>query len=78
MQNQFTGWTDVACQLAFIHGPIFSKHLNTFGKKNHSIMEARPTASKLSPLASQKFTSLEISSPGAPRVHPRFFRVTLG
>ena len=24
------------------------------------------------------FTSLEISSPGAPRVHPRFFRVTLG
>ena len=25
-----------------------------------------------------EFTSLEISNPGAPRVHPRFFRVTLG
>ena len=25
-----------------------------------------------------EFTSLEISSPGAPRVYPRFFRVTLG
>ena len=28
-------------------------------------------------LASE-FTSLEISSPGAPKVHPRFVRVTLG
>ena len=40
-------------------------------------------ASQLYPLGNilctiPRFTSLEISSPGAPRVHPRFFRVTLG